>query len=91
MSARRIDAIFGPGFGQQVIDAPIDEWIGPLRSSFGLHFVHVEERRAGALPPLARIGDRVAHELERDRRDGRVRQALSRMRQAYEIRLEQAP
>jgi hypothetical protein len=91
VSARRIDSLFGSGFGQQVSAATVGEWSGPLRSSFGVHFVYVEQRRDGGLPPLAQIGDQVAHELERDRRDGRVRQAVRRMRGAYEIRLEARP
>ncbi len=88
VSARRLDAIFGIGFGEQVIAATEQEWTGPIESSFGLHFVYVEERRAGELPPLAQISDRVAHDLERDRRDGRLRLALNRMRQAYAIQVE---
>ncbi len=91
VSARRIDGLFGLGFGQQVVAATVGEWTGPIASSFGLHFVYVQERRDGSLPPLAQIGDQVAHELERDRRDGRVRQAVRRMRQAYQIRLEARP
>ncbi|MBW2459198.1 MAG: peptidyl-prolyl cis-trans isomerase, partial [Deltaproteobacteria bacterium] len=87
-SARRIDGIFGVGFGSRVIEAADQEWTGPIESSFGLHFVYVQERRAGELPPLDQIGDRVAHDLERDRRDGRLRLALNRMRQAYAIQVE---
>jgi len=88
---RRIDASFGPGFAQHVMAAPLRRWTGPVRSSYGLHFLWVAERGKDRLPPLAEIRQRVASDLKRERHRARLREALDRLRASYDIRIERLP
>ncbi|MCC6521861.1 MAG: peptidyl-prolyl cis-trans isomerase [Polyangiaceae bacterium] len=86
-SERRIDALFGLGFGAAVLAAPEGRWAGPLRSSYGLHFVWVRERAAGVLPALADVRSEVRAAYDHDAREAHVRQALRRLRAAYAVEL----
>jgi hypothetical protein len=56
---RVVDSTFGAGFFDAVAQLPGGEWAGPVDSSFGRHLVYVTERRAGGLPPLDAIRERV--------------------------------
>ena len=87
----RIDARFGRGFGAQVLLAPVGRWSGPLRSSFGLHFVWVHERSAAELPALGDMRAALSQDLRREQREARVRGALTELRSRYRLRLERTP
>jgi hypothetical protein len=82
---RRIDATFGAGFGAQVLAAEPGAWRGPLRSTYGVHFVRVLERRAAHTPPLASVRALVREAWLRRQRDRRVRRALDALRGDYRI------
>ena len=56
---RVIDSTFGTGFFDELTGLPLGEWAGPVTSSYGRHLVRVSEQRAGELPPLNEIRDRV--------------------------------
>lgn len=57
-----IDRIFGSGFAEALQALPDGEWAGPVTSSYGQHLVLITDRRAGGLPPLDQIRDRVESE-----------------------------
>ncbi len=81
----RIDARFGPGFAGAVVESEDGVWSAPIASAYGTHFVRIIERRRGAVPRLLQVRDRVVHEHRRDTEAERVKQALGRMRAAYDI------
>ena len=95
-SATRIDSRFGAGFAKHLqaaiaateADAP-HEWVGPVPSIFGAHFIRINERRPAQLPPLDEIRGRVTLEYLADAKDERVREALARLRLAYRINVEE--
>jgi hypothetical protein len=91
LTAERIDASFGPGFGEAVMSAELERWYGPLRSTFGLHFVRLRELQRGARPSLAQLRARLRHDLLVDGREARVRAALARYRGDYRIEVERTP
>ncbi len=72
---QQITATFGEGFAELVAKATLDEWHGPIRSSFGDHFVLVSKRVDARVPPLSEIREA----LERDWRDAE----RLKLRQAY--------
>ena len=53
---------FGDEFAQGLLALKPGTWAGPIRSGFGLHLVHVSERRDGRLPEL----DEVREAVKRD-------------------------
>jgi hypothetical protein len=57
---------FGEDFAAAVVDLPVGQWSGPIKSSFGLHLVKVAEKNAGRLPDLADVRDVVLRDWRID-------------------------
>jgi PPIC-type PPIASE domain len=91
ISEARLDALVGEGFGEAVARAPIARWTGPIRSSFGLHFVRLDAREEGRLPEPHEVRARVEEEIRADRRAARYASALRRLRARYAVSLERRP
>jgi hypothetical protein len=90
MSQRRLAGYFGPEGAQQVLAITGDEWVGPIPSPRGVHFLRVAERA-----PASEVGfDQVRRWLEADWQAARqremVEQELVRMRGSYRVVLEPA-
>ena len=62
MSQSDVAHTFGEGFSEQLSAAEPGRWQGPISSSFGAHFIFVDERAKGRLPPLNTIRDAVQRE-----------------------------
>lgn len=54
-----VDRAFGKGFGDALMQLPVGEWSGPVRSGYGYHLVRVVDREEARLPPLDEIRDKV--------------------------------
>lgn len=77
--------IFGPGFVDAVAAAPIGTWIGPVRSSYGVHLVWLHARVPASAPTLARVRGRVLQRWLRERSEQRAREAMDAMRRRYVV------
>jgi hypothetical protein len=53
---------FGASFAHALENVPVGEWVGPLDSSFGAHYVRVADRTPAAAPQLAAVRDQVVRE-----------------------------
>jgi len=53
--AKRLEALFGQAFSEEVMGAEVGRWIGPLESSYGLHLVKVTRKEPARLPPLSEV------------------------------------
>ena len=62
-----IDRTFGQGFAAQLDTLELNKWSPPLQSGLGLHFVMLSSRKAGQLPALASIRDKVEREWRFDK------------------------
>jgi hypothetical protein len=83
-----LERTFGPGFAEAVDAAPLGTWVGPVRSSYGLHLVWVHARTAGWVPALSQVRGRVLHRVLRERSEQRAREALAAMRARYAVEVE---
>ena len=85
-----IEREFGTEFAAALNDLPLGGWQGPLRSTFGLHLVQLEDKHPAQTPPL----EQVRAAVERDLVEARARQAseavYDRLRANYRVRLEAA-
>lgn len=79
---------FGGELGDALADAPLGQWIGPVRSGFGVHLVRVSERVPGYLPSLAQARKAVSREWESDRRKAALESNYADLRKAYRIVIE---
>lgn len=87
LSAAQIDQVFGPGFAAALAEQPQRAWVGPLRSSYGLHLVWIDETTPAAPLPLAAVRSRVVHEMLADGAERRLREKVRALRAAYDVRV----
>lgn len=87
----QLQARFGKAFADAVFAlTPDDGWSEPIASPFGVHLVRVVERREERLPPLDEIRPALVEALRRERGDANLARGLARLRELYEVRIEQA-
>jgi hypothetical protein len=82
---------FGDSFAQQVFAAEPGRWQGPIASTFGQHFVFINERTRGSEPPLDAIRPAVVREWANARRIEAEQKLYRSLRDRYEIIVEAAP
>ena len=83
-----LERIFGPGFAAAVGAAPLRTWVGPVRSTYGLHLVWVHAREPGRTPALAEVRGRVVQRWLRERSERREREAMEEMRARYVVQVD---
>jgi hypothetical protein len=83
-----LEATFGAGFAAHVARLPVGRWAGPVPSSYGWHWVHVDARAAGILPPLEQVRGQLRRELEEAARARAVDARLRALRTRYEVRVD---
>ena len=79
---------FGASFAAALENVPVGEWVGPIDSSFGAHYVRVLDRTPAAAPQLAAVREHVVREWEHDRRQRARNDAYTKMRGEYQVSLE---
>ena len=79
---------FGAGFAVALGKAPVGEWVGPIDSSFGAHYVRVSDRTPAVAPQLTAVRDQVVREWENDRRQRARNDAYAQMRGEYQVSIE---
>jgi len=87
-SVEAIAAIFGEGFVEELAGAPLGEWNGPLRSAYGVHFVHIDQRVHAEAPALEEVEAAVARDwafAQREAASGRYRDELLEL---YEVEIQ---
>jgi len=78
---------FGREVAAAVEAAPLATWVGPVRSSYGLHLLWVRERDAGRAPPLAAVRSRVVLALLAERGRERSAERMRAMRARYAVEI----
>lgn len=84
-SRSEIERAFGPSFANAVASAAPRAWIGPVRSSYGLHLVWIEHRTPARPAEFATVRNQVAHAFLRERQEQRLAQRLASLRSRYRI------
>ncbi len=91
LSLRDTAATFGESFAQQVFAAEQGRWQGPIASTYGLHFIFVDERTNGIVPSLDSARAAVRREWANARRVEAEQKLYQSLRDKYEIIVEGAP
>jgi len=91
MSQSDVARTFGEVFAQQLFAVEPGRWQGPIPSSFGVHFVFVDERAKGSLPPLDTVREAVQREWLNARRIEAEQKLYRTLRDRYQIVVETPP
>ena len=84
-SVTRIGNAFGENFAKKLATLPAGEWTGPIKSPFGLHLVHITDRRDERLSPLNEIRKAVEQKWRTQERDQFQQDEYDRLRANYEV------
>ena len=90
-SKTSIAQTFGADFAEAAIKATTDVWMGPIKSSFGVHLVRVSDHEPGRVPTLAEARDAVAREWSNEKRKALEEQRLAELLKRYRITIEGRP
>ena len=85
---QEISGVFGEDFALQIDQAPVDQWFGPLRSSFGWHVVRVTQRTPEVTPTLEQIRPIVVNQWQIDQGDKVSGEFYQALRSQYAVRIE---
>jgi hypothetical protein len=91
MSQSDVARTFGEGFAGQLAAVEPGRWQGPIPSSFGVHFVFIEERAKGSVPPLAGIREAVQREWLNARRIEAEEKLYRTLRDRFQVVVETPP
>jgi hypothetical protein len=91
MSQSDVARTFGEGFAKQLFALGSGGWQGPVPSSFGVHFVFVDGRAEGGLPPLDTIREAVQREWLNARRIEAEHNLYRTLRDRYRIVVDTRP
>jgi len=91
ISRSEVARTFGEGFAQQLSGVQPGRWQGPVMSSFGAHFVFVDEHVKGGLPPLDFIRNAVRREWQSARQLEAEQRLYRSLRERYQIVVETLP
>jgi PPIC-type PPIASE domain len=91
MSQSDVARTFGEGFAKQLSTVEPGRWQGPIPSSFGVHFVILDERAKGSLPPLDTVRETVQREWLNARRIETEQKLYRSLRDRYQIVVETPP
>jgi parvulin-like peptidyl-prolyl isomerase len=61
-------------------------WVGPIRSTYGLHYVWVSEVEAGRDATLDEVRVQLTRDLESRATDAALQESIAAMREQYEVR-----
>ena len=82
---------FGSRFAEAIFALAPGSWEGPVQSGYGIHLVRVEGRREAYLPPFEEVRLRVRDEFISSRRREVDELFYERLREGYEITIEEPP
>jgi len=88
VSQSEVARLFGEGFADWIFALETGRWQGPAQSSFGQHFVLIDEVRPGRLPALNDIRPAVRREWASSRRLEAEQKFYASLRARYDVVIE---
>jgi peptidyl-prolyl cis-trans isomerase C len=76
---------YGPAYAKAVQAAPLNSWVGPIASAYGLHLVRVTGRQGAEVAPFEAVRQDVRDAWLADRRAANNTAFLARLRQRYRV------
>lgn len=83
-----VRGMFGQPFLETLEQAKPGSWIGPVKSSRGVHFIRVEGKRAPALIAYTNIRDQVQQDFIAAKTGGAVDAEVAKLEQKYDVAID---
>lgn len=75
----------GPNFAEQLDANRLNQWQGPIRSSYGWHLVWLSDYEGPRKMPIDAVAERIKAELQKEKREQALSEYLKQQRQGREI------
>jgi peptidyl-prolyl cis-trans isomerase C len=79
--------LFGPVYASSVLALPLKQWAGPIRSTRGVHFVRVDERRPAAMPAFSDLAPALRADWIALKREELLQKKVDELRAKYRIEI----
>lgn len=86
--ATEVSNQFGDEFTLQLTKLPIDKWVGPVKSTYGLHLVQVSKHIDDGIPAFADIREAVSREWDNDRTQEANKKFYQELLKNYKVTIE---
>ena len=86
---REIAKVFGGEFSKELAAVAQGQWVGPIRSGYGLHLVFVSEKSEGRTAGLDMNREVVRREWEREQRVAATEKFYQQLLQRYMVKIEE--
>jgi parvulin-like peptidyl-prolyl isomerase len=87
----QIGALFGDTFAHALADLEPGEWVGPLKSAYGFHAVHVTAIQKGGLRPFEAVREAVRREWLAEHRASALAEQYHKLRDHFQISVDYPP
>lgn len=87
-SRQQLVKLFGATVADEIAAAPLDTWIGPLRSPLGLHLFWIERRDEAAAPAFAAVRGQMLAAWRQERRAQRLNDLLRELRRRQPLQVD---
>jgi peptidyl-prolyl cis-trans isomerase C len=89
-SEQQIRELFGEEFVRKLFQFEAGAWAGPIRSGYGFHLVHIEQKVRARLPELAEVRSQVLTDFKNQRLQTASEALYSRLRKRYRVEVDEA-
>ncbi|MEL7312529.1 MAG: peptidylprolyl isomerase [Pseudomonadota bacterium] len=80
--------LFGQEFLEQLLRQPAEQWVGPLISDHGTHYVRIAETTESITLPFGVVRKQVERDFQERQIDTALMAVLDTIKESYEIRVE---
>lgn len=85
VTLKNIESDFGKKFSLSFSNISLNEWIGPIESSFGHHIIFVSNQDIGYYPDIRVVLKQVEIDLLQDKRDQAVKEYIDEIKTEYKV------
>jgi hypothetical protein len=85
VSSVEINSNFGSSFSSYFKNPPINQWIGPYKSSFGHHNLYITNYTPGFHPTLEEINNQLLVDLNQLKRDSAISDFIKEVGPEYSV------
>jgi PPIC-type PPIASE domain len=87
----QIGALFGDTLAHALEDLEPGGWVGPLKSAYGFHAVHVTAIQKAGLPPFEAVREAVRREWLAEHRASALAEQYQKLRDRFQISVDYPP
>ena len=85
LSEYEVASRFGEDFASEIMDLPTGEWIGPVKSSYGVHLVYILSKKPETPAPLSSVRNEIIREIEYEEKEAAKEQFYTELMRQYSI------